>query len=153
MKTMRVILDSNEYILGLDTAGGASASSRLLDLVRILIDELEEFRLLIPEIIVREVQRNLPRGLEKDFFRLIGSSSRIEQHPVVNVPLAIFQRYRNQGGLKPADALIAAFAEHMNVDYIVSENRHIYRNLKHAPFLTLKAQGFLNLVKRSARDP
>jgi len=88
---MRVILDSNEYILGLDTAGGASASSRLLDLVRILIDEFEEFRFLIPEIIVREVQRNLPRGLENDFFRLIGSSSRIEQHPVVGVPLALFQ--------------------------------------------------------------
>jgi hypothetical protein len=62
---MRVILDSNEYILGLETAGGASASSRLLDLVCVLIDELEEFRLLIPEIIVREVQRNLPRGLEQ----------------------------------------------------------------------------------------
>jgi hypothetical protein len=40
---MRVILDSNEYILGLDTAGGASVSSRLLDLVCVLIDELEDF--------------------------------------------------------------------------------------------------------------
>ncbi len=52
---MRLILDSNEYILGLDTAAGPSPSSRLLDLLRILIDESEEFRLLIPEIIVREV--------------------------------------------------------------------------------------------------
>jgi len=149
MKTMRVILDSNEYILGLDTAGGSSASSRLLDLISVLLDESEEFRLLIPEIIVREVQRNLPRGLEKDFFTLIRSSRKIEQHPLGGVPPAVFQRYRNQEGLKPADALIAAFAEHMNVDYIVSENRHIYRGLKDTPFLTLKAQGFLNLIEKS----
>jgi hypothetical protein len=52
---MRIILDSNEFILGLDTAAGPSASSRLLDLVRILIDESDNFRFLVPEIIVREV--------------------------------------------------------------------------------------------------
>ena len=56
-KIMRIVLDSNEYILGLDTTEGPSASSRLLDLVRILIDESKEFRLLVPEIIVKEVQR------------------------------------------------------------------------------------------------
>jgi len=71
---MRIILDSNEFILGLDTAAGPSASSRLLDLVRILIDESDNFRLLVPEIIVREVQKNLPPDLEKDFFRLQISS-------------------------------------------------------------------------------
>ena len=71
---MRIVLDSNEYILGLDTTKGPSPSSRLLDLVRILIDESEEFRLLVPDIIVREVQRNLPPELEKDFFRLIEES-------------------------------------------------------------------------------
>ena len=43
---MLIILDSNEYILGLDTTAGPGPSSRLLDLVRILIDESEEFRLL-----------------------------------------------------------------------------------------------------------
>ena len=53
---MRIILDSNEYILGLDTTAGPSPSSRLLDLVRIFLDESEEFRLLVPEIIVREIQ-------------------------------------------------------------------------------------------------
>ena len=71
---MRVVLDSNEYILGLDKTAGPSPSSRLLDLVRILIDEAEELRLLVPEINLREVQRNLPSNLEKDFFRLIQSS-------------------------------------------------------------------------------
>lgn len=75
---MRIVLDSNEFILGLDTTAGPSASSRLLDLVRILIDESEDFLLMVPEIIVREVQRNLPSDLEKDFFMLIQSSQKIE---------------------------------------------------------------------------
>ena len=144
---MRIVLDSNEYILGLDTTEGPSPSSRLLDLVRILIDELEEFRLLVPEIIVREVQRNLPAGLEKDFFRLIQSSRKIEYHDLVHVPKETFLKYRRQKRLKQADALIAAFADFMKVDYVVSENRHIYRDLKTEDFVTLTAQDFLGLVE------
>jgi rRNA-processing protein FCF1 len=134
---MRIILDSNEYILGLDTAAGPNSSSRLLDLVRILIDESEEFRLLVPEIIVREVQRNLPTH----------SSRKIEYHTPVDVPKATLQKYQQQSRLKHADALIAAFADTMKVDYIVSENRHIYRHLKASGFATLTAQGFLELVE------
>jgi predicted nucleic acid-binding protein len=144
---MRIILDSNEYILGLDTAAGPNSSSRLLDLVRILIDESEEFRLLVPEIIVREVQRNLPTDLEKDFSRLIHSSRKIEYHTPVDVHKATLQKYQQQSRLKHADALIAAFADTMKVDYIVSENRHIYRHLKASGFATLTAQGFLELVE------
>lgn len=146
---MRIVLDSNEYILGLDTTAGPCTSSRLLDLIRILIDESEEFRLLVPEIIVREVQRNLTPDLEKDFFRLIQSSQKIEYHPVVDVPKSTFQKYLRKKGLKQADALIAAFADHMNVDYVVSENRHIYRDLRLAGFTTLTAEAFLDLVDGS----
>ena len=144
---MRIILDSNEYILGLDTAAGPTASSKLLDLIRILIDESEEFRLLVPEIIVREVQRNLPSELEKDFFRLIQSSRKIEFHTLIDVPKATLQKYRQQSRLKDADALTAAFADTMKIDYIISENRHIYRLLKACGFATITAQGFLDLVE------
>ena len=144
---MRIVLDSNEYVLGLDTTEGSSPSSRLLDLIRILIDEAEEFRLLVPEIIVREVQRNLPAGLEKDFFRLIQSSQKIEYHDLVDLPKETFQKYRSQKRLKQADALIAAFADHMKADYIVSENRHIYRDLKVSGLVTLTAQDFLDLIE------
>jgi len=144
---MRVILDSNEYILGLDTIAGPSPSSRLLDLIRILIDEAGEFRLLVPEIIIREVERNLPAELGKGFFKLIQSSRKIEYHDLIEMPVATFQKYRRHKHLKQADALIAAFAEFMKVDYIVSENRHIYRDLKAAGFTTLTAQGFLDLFQ------
>jgi len=101
---------------------------------------------LVPEIILREVQRNLPSDLEKDFFKLIQSSQKIEYHTLADVPRATFEKYR-QKGLKRADALIAAFADHMKADYIISENRHIYRELEASGFTTLTAQDFLDLIQ------
>jgi len=35
----------------------------------------------------------------------------------------------------------------MQANYIVSENRHIYRYLKAADFITITAQGFLDIVE------
>jgi hypothetical protein len=143
---MRIILDSNEYILGLDTTGGPSSSSRLLDVIRLLIDESEEFRLLVPEIIVREIQRNLPSNLQRDFLKLIQSSPKIERHDMLKVPKTTFQKYRRKR-LKQADALIAAFADFMKVDYVVSENRHIYMDLKATAFVTTTAEDFLDFLE------
>ena len=140
-------MDSNEYILGLDTTAGPSPSSRLLDLVQILIDELEEFRLLVPEIIIREVQRNLPPEFKRDLFRLNPSSRKSEYHDLLDVPKATFQKYRRHKHLKHADALIAAFADFMKADYLISENRNIYRDLKATGFIKLSAQGFLDLLQ------
>ena len=47
---MRIILDTNEYIFGLDSEAGEVAPGRVLDAIRILIEEHEDFRLLLPEI-------------------------------------------------------------------------------------------------------
>jgi len=52
----------------------------------------------------------------------------------------------NKEGLKEGDALIAAFAEFEKVDYLVSENRHIYRNLDISEFIPVNAQEFLQIV-------
>ena len=69
---MRIILDTNEYIFGLDTETAEEAApGRVLDAIRILIEESEDFRLLVPEIIRKEVQRNIPEDLEGDFYRHI----------------------------------------------------------------------------------
>ena len=75
---MRIILDTNEYIFGLDRETGEEAPAKVLDAIRILIEESEDFRLLLPEIIRKEVQRNIPAELEGDFYRLIYSSAEIE---------------------------------------------------------------------------
>jgi len=144
---MRIILDTNEYIFGLDRETGEEAPARVLDAIRILIEESEEFRLLVPEIIRKEVQRNIPEDLEGDFYRLMYSSEKIEHHSMLNIPVKLFEKYRNEKGLKEGDALIAAFAEFAEVDYLVSENRHIYRDLDIREFIPVNAEEFLTVLE------
>ena len=81
---MRIILDTNEYIFGLDRETGEEAPARVLDAIRILIEESEEFRLLVPEIIRKEVQRNIPEDLEGDFYRHIYRDLDIREFIPVN---------------------------------------------------------------------
>ena len=77
---------------------------------------------------------------------MIYSSEKIEHHPVLNIPVKLFDKYRNEKGLKEGDALIAAFAEFEKVDYLVSENRHIYRGLGIKGFKPVNAQEFLKIL-------
>lgn len=91
---MKIVLDSNEFILGLDKRVREEASIKLLDTVRILIEELKDFQLLLPEIIRKEVQRNIPRDLEGDFYRLIYSSEKIKHYSMLDVTLDLFRKYR-----------------------------------------------------------
>jgi len=144
---MRIILDTNEYIFGLDREAEEIAPGRVLDVIRILIEESEDFRLLLPEIIRKEVQRNIPGNLEGDFYRLIYSSEKIEHYAMSDVPGKLFEKYWDKKGLKEGDALIAAFAEFVKTDYLVSENRHIYRDLDIREFIAVNAQGFLEVLK------
>ena len=61
--------------------------------------------------------------------------------------MKLFNKYRNEKELKEGDALIAAFAEFMKVDYLISENRHIYKNLKIKEFATVNASEFLKILE------
>ena len=144
---MKIILDTNEYIFGLDSEAGEVAPGRVLDAIRILIEEYEDFRLLLPEIIRKEVQRNIPADLEGDFYRLIYSSEKIEHYSMLDVPVELFEKYRNEKGLKEGDALIAAFAEFVKTDYLISENRHIYRDLDIRELATVNAEEFLKILE------
>ena len=117
---MRIVLDTNEYIFGLDTASGEAGPGKVLDAIRILIEEAEDFRLLLPDIIRKEVQRNIPQDLEGDFYRFIYSSEKIEHYSMLDVPIELFMKYGDEKGLEQEDALIAALAEFGNADYLVS---------------------------------
>ena len=144
---MRIVLDTNEYIFGLDKEAGEIDPGKVLNAIRILIEESEDFRLLLPEIIRKEVQRNIPQDLEGDFYRLIYSSEKIEHYSTLDVPVELFEKYRNERGLRGGDALIAAFAEFLKADYLISENRHIYRDLDIHEFTPVNAQEFLKLLE------
>ncbi len=60
---------------------------------------------------------------------MIYSSEKIEYYSMLDVPVELFEKYRNEKGLKEGDALIAAFAEFVKTDYLISENRHIFLNV------------------------
>jgi len=149
---MKVILDTNEYIFGLDKESGNEDSLKLLDVVRLLLNEVDDFRLLVPEIIRKEVQRNIPNDFESDFYRFIYSNKKIKHHSVTDIPMKLFKKYHKDRGLKEGDALIAAFAEFTGIDYIISENRHIYKDTKINEFVTMNAGEFLDLIEKNLQN-
>jgi hypothetical protein len=50
-------------------------------------------------------------------------------------------------GLKPADAMIAAYTEWVGATVLVSENRHFLSRQTHLPFKVLTAEKTLKLLK------
>ena len=65
----------------------------------------------------------------------------------MDVPVELFEKYHDEKGLKEGDALIAAFSEHENADYVISEDRHIYKNLDIRVFNPVSAEEFLKALE------
>ena len=145
-RSMRLILDTNEYVFGFDVSSTQDAPVDLLDKIETLLHEVEDFSLFIPDIIRDEVQRNMPFHLIGDFYRFITSDPRIVQFPVVETPISYFQHYHLKLGLKEADATIAAFAEWKTIDFLVSENRH-FLSLNADQFVVCNAARFVQLLE------
>jgi len=144
-KSMRLILDANEYIFGIGKAIEKPYSMALFPSIRTLMEEVSEFRLFIPEIIRDEVQRNLAPQRISEFYRFMFSDERIIYSSTYDVPKVLINKY-HELGLKSEDALIAAFAEWQGVHFIVSDNRHFYEELKVEQFITCNAEEFLRLL-------
>lgn len=144
---MRLILDANEYIFGMDESSQKHHSRVIFRKVDELLESVPEFILFIPEIIRYEVQRNMPRTYLGDFYRFMSSNERIIYIQTYDVPDELIDKYHTELGLKSEDALIAAFAEWQGVHFIVSDNRHFYEELKVEQVVTCNAEGFLCLLK------
>jgi predicted nucleic acid-binding protein len=131
------MLDSNEYILGI--SGDKKSCVQL-------IDRLDHLRVLIPVMVVREVQRNLENmyGLGYAFFRLINHREHIT---IVWLPPpeTLIMAYVNRG-LSEEDATIAAVAEQAGVEYLISENRHFLKHSEPLPFQVINAETALQLL-------
>ncbi len=141
-KNMRLILDANEYIFGFDDVNGKPQSIALIDRITTLMNILEDFAIIVPDIIRDEVQRNMPYYLLGKFYRFVASNSKVVYGFLYDVPQSLYNKYR-QLGLKEGDATIAAFAEWQKVDFFISENRHIYQELKVEAFITCNAEEFM----------
>jgi hypothetical protein len=132
---MRICIDSCVFIQGLGQSD--SAAVRLLDLVS------PELILLIPRLAAQEVTRNLASPEQvSHFFRLFQARdfAFIVDEPV---PRPIVNKYVKMGLPEKADAFIGAFAEWMQVRYLISDNRHFLRDLQTDAFDVLDAAGFV----------
>jgi hypothetical protein len=89
------------------------------------------------------VTRNLATPQQvSHFYRLFRAHSFafIVDEPV---PRSLVDKYVERGLPEKADALIGAFAEWMQVRYLVSDNRHFLRDLQTEAYSVLNATEFV----------
>jgi predicted nucleic acid-binding protein len=134
---MRICIDSSAFILGLhDTDPDAS---KILELIG------SELKLTIPRLVAQEVTRNLTTSEQVRQFYQLFQNYDVAQIIDEPVPPALVKRYASLGLPAKADAFIGAFAEWMNVNYLISENRHFLRQLTTEAFQVLDAVDFIKL--------
>ena len=132
-----MVLDSNEYILGIP-ANKASCAE--------LMDQFSHLKVYVPSMVVKEVRRNFQRHYElgKEFFRLISKS----KHVTVlwsDPPEELILKYIKLG-FAEEDAAIAACVEWVGAEYLISENRHFLSRSEQVAFEIADAETALSLL-------
>ena len=139
---MRLVLDSNEFIYAIGPTRLPSCT-KLLDLLALQQDHVVR----TDRTIVAEVCRNMPERHHRAFFGvldvLLEEGCSIDEEFVV--PEDWLQRYLGLG-FKEGDAHIGAYAEVVEADVLISENRrHFHALAQHLPFKVMDAEQFLKL--------
>ena len=134
---MRICIDSCVFINGL--TGADPVAMRLLDLVG------PDLVVVIPRLIAQEVTRNLQTAKQvQRFYRLF--YQRTFAFIVDELtPTALVNEYAGKGLPGKADAFVGAFAEWMQVRYLISNNRHFLRELRTTAFQVLEPAAFIAL--------
>lgn len=139
---MHFVLDANEYIFGMGIFKKESCES----LVEHFLSNPSLHSVSICRTIVEEVRDNLaPKDFQK-FIKFINIFATIDEDFLI--PFELGFRYEVRG-LKEADALIAAYAEWVGADVLVSENRHFLSRNPNLPFKVLNAENCLKLISAS----
>jgi hypothetical protein len=131
---MKISIDSNQFIFGI---GGIDPASELL---MTLLPVLE---VILPRLVIKEVNRNLTETQRKLLFKLFNKCSKLTiiDNPV---PIDIVQKYIKLGLPEKADAFIGAFVEWQEIQIFISDNRHFLNELSGSQFEVLKPYEFLN---------
>jgi len=136
-----LILDSNEYIFAL----GAVRDPLCVEVLEKIIENPDHIFLRIPRLVVEEVRDNLTPEAFKEFIVSINKLTRVDED--IEVPFELGVKYETKG-FKPADAFIAAYAEWVGAEVLVSENRHFLSRHSSLPFKVLNAATCLKLLKK-----
>ena len=137
---MLFVIDSNEFILALGPFPETSPKV-LLDL---LLQSFPSHSVRIPRNIVEEVRKHLTVETFREFIAFITSLTSVDEDFVV--PFELGAKYESKG-LKPSDAFIAAYAEYVGADFLVTENRHFLNLHTHLPFHIVTASNCLKLLE------
>ncbi len=133
---MLICIDSCVFIRGIQDK--ASGAGQLLDLLS------PSLSLVVPRLVVQEVGRNLtyPEQI-KIFYQIFTfrSFAFIVEEPV---PRELVLNYVKLGLPAKADAFIGAFAEWLQVDYLISGNRHFLRQLKTEAYQIVSPEKFID---------
>ena len=136
---MELVLDANEYIF----AFGLAKKEACTALFRRILENISRHHIHICRTIVDEVRQNLSPEEFREFILSINPLSIIDED--FFVPFALGEKYVEKG-LKPADAFIAAYAEWVGADCLVTENRHFLSHHSDLPFKVLTAEKCLKLI-------
>ena len=134
-KKQIIVLDSNEIILGLK---GSNSYSKLLIENLNTLRNFWEFR--INQQIYEEIIRNLPHQTKEKFDKLLNFAIIKYQNQIVDKKL--IDKYKGLG-LKKGDIIIAAYADEINSNILISENRHFLKELKSRKFKVINAEKFI----------
>jgi hypothetical protein len=132
------VLDSNEFIFGILATKASCAR---------LMEQLGTLRVYVPSMVVREVRDTFQREyhLGKAFFRLLSQQENIT---IIwsDPPESLVVKYTGFG-FAEEDAAIAACAEWVGANYIVSENRHFLRRSEPLVFEIVDAETALSQLE------
>jgi len=127
------------YIFGLGLLKEPACEKLILE----IFEKSNLHTLRISRAIAKEVRYHLsPEDLQK-FVRIINKLTKIDEDFLV--PFELGAKYEAKG-LKPADALIAAYTEWVGADALVTENRHFLTRQTELPFRVLTAEKCLKLI-------
>ena len=137
---MRVCLDTNVLVTAVATRGLAA------DVVRLVLAEHE---LLVPEVVLLELQRVLATKLKLPKARIAEYVTFLGEHEVIAKPARLLDvQVRDR-----ADAWVLASAVAGHADVLVTGDQDLLVLGIHAPVPVLDPRGFWTLARKSAEGP
>ncbi len=135
---MLISIDSCVFIRGIQDE---SSNAR-----QVLNQVGQKTTLVIPRLIAQEVTRNLSLPEQVSTFYRQFSNQQFAFIVEEPVPLTLVDKYTQLGLPAKADAFIGGFAEWLEVEYLISDNRHFLRELSTPAYTVLSPSDFLNLL-------
>lgn len=138
---MQLVIDANVYIFGLGLVEVPSCK----ELILTILEKPSLYILRISRNIVEEIRRHLSPEDFHEFITIVNRITKVDEDFLI--PFELGAKYEIKG-LKPSDALIAAYVEWIGADVLVTENRHFLSRQKDLSFKVINAEGCLKILSK-----